>query len=69
MKERVIVFIDGSNFYHRLLDVLGHSRIDDYRLFFEKLVQNRDLVRIIYYIGKIHPKTGSTKKSGKKVLN
>lgn len=61
MKERVFVFIDGSNFYHRLVDLLGHSRLGNYADFLEGLMNdNQELVGVIYYIGKINPNTGST---------
>ena len=60
-KERVFVFIDGGNFYRQLIDLLGHSKLGDYSEFLEGLMTpNRELVEVIYYIGKINPNTGKT---------
>ncbi len=46
--ERVIVFIDGSNFYHGCRRAFGHTRVDIARLCAE-LTGSRDLVAIRYY--------------------
>lgn len=47
-KKRVMIFIDGSNFYHGLKNVLGKTNIDFQKLA-EKLCGERELVRIYYY--------------------
>lgn len=47
--ERVMVFIDGSNFYYGLLETLGHARID-FACFCDLLCgQKRRLIRAHYY--------------------
>ncbi|MCL0078479.1 NYN domain-containing protein [Dehalococcoidia bacterium] len=47
--ERVMVFIDGSNFYYGLLETLGHARID-FACFCDLLCgQKRRLVHAHYY--------------------
>lgn len=43
-----MIFIDGSNFYHGLKNVVGKTNIDFQRLA-EKLCGERELVRIYYY--------------------
>ncbi len=53
MFDRVMVFIDGSNFYHGKRDVLGNVGID-YRCLVKKLVGERRLVRVYYYIPMIN---------------
>lgn len=52
--ERVAVFLDGNNFYHRLRDSELNFRNllqFDYRKFAEWLAQGRKIVRLTYYIG------------------
>ncbi len=45
---RVMIFIDGSNFYHGMRDILGRVNVD-YRKLIEKLTRRRYLVRAYYY--------------------
>jgi len=49
--ERVVIFIDGSNFYHGLKAKIGRTGIDFYK--FAKLLcrddDDRKLIRIYYY--------------------
>lgn len=47
-KERVAIFIDGSNFYHGLKDYIGNTKID-FTKFAELLCGNRELIRTYYY--------------------
>lgn len=46
--ERVIVSIDGSNFYHLCRDNFSHTAVDIGR-FVDGLMRGRQLVRIYYY--------------------
>ena len=46
--ERVMIFIDGNNFYHELKGTFGRSDID-FTKFCRKLAGNRTLVRTYYY--------------------
>jgi uncharacterized LabA/DUF88 family protein len=47
-KKRVMIFIDGSNFYHGLKNVVGKVNINFQKLA-EKLCGERELIRIYYY--------------------
>ena len=50
--ERVIIFIDGSNFYHLLKDIFGKSKTlmnFDFENFTKFIVKDRRLVRTYYY--------------------
>ncbi len=52
MTEKIIVFIDGSNHYHIIKDLVGKSKkiIDfDFEKFVELFLEKRKLVRIYYY--------------------
>lgn len=46
--ERVVIFIDGSNFYHGLKAQFGKANID-FKKLNEKLIGNRKLIRCYYY--------------------
>jgi len=50
-KERIIVFIDGSNLYHLVKQLCPNKRQLDFNFqkFLSKIVGNRDLVRVYYY--------------------
>lgn len=48
MAERVMVFIDGSNLYHSLKEGFGRTDLD-FKVFVQKLVGDRYLVRAYYY--------------------
>ncbi len=63
-KERVIIFLDGSNFYHRLKDpeldlrqLLGF----DYKRFAQWLAHRRPIVDCIYYVGLVRKEPGNPK--------
>lgn len=63
-KERVIIFLDGSNFYHRLKDaelnlkqLLGFS----YKKFAEWLAHGRHIVKCVYYVGLVRKEKGNSK--------
>lgn len=59
MKKRIFVFIDGSNFYHGLKEIVKPSELTAYYDFFDFLVgKYRKLEGIIYYVGKINKDTG-----------
>src|SRR3989344_2196131 len=56
-KERVIILIDGSNFYHYAKELGFQLQIQfDYKGFGEKLADGREIVSATYYIGKIRAK-------------
>jgi len=48
VSDRVMVFIDGSNFYHHLKSSFGRTDLDYYCLS-QKLAGSRTLVRTYYY--------------------
>ncbi len=60
--HRVLVLIDGSNFYHRT-DEIGVSTFIrfDYRRFAEWLAEGRPIVEKIYYTGTIRKQEGNAK--------
>ncbi len=47
-KERVAIFIDGSNFYHGLKACIGNTKVD-FAKFSQLLCGDRELVRAYYY--------------------
>lgn len=47
-KERVAIFIDGSNFYHGLKICIGNTKVD-FSKFSQLLCGSRELVRAYYY--------------------
>ena len=47
-RERVMVFIDGNNLYHSLKHVVGRTNLD-FQQFAERLVSDRQLIRVYYY--------------------
>ena len=51
--ERALLFIDGSNFYHHARDIGISTGNLDYRILAHKLILDRQLVGIRYYVGKI----------------
>ena len=63
-KERVIVILDGSNFYHRLKDkeINFTNILDfDYRGLAEWLSHGRKIIRCTYYIGLVRKELGNRK--------
>ena len=56
-EERVAIFIDGSNFYHRMRDELGSARID-FGKFAGLLAGERTLVRTYYYNAAVRQEDG-----------
>jgi len=50
-KERVIVFIDGSNLYHLVKQICPNKRQIEFNFdkFIKKIVGNKNLVRVYYY--------------------
>lgn len=65
--DKAIVFIDGSNFYFRLKDLVSgldgrHSLLNfDYASFSKWLVGTDELVEVRYYIGKLRRQKNSEK--------
>jgi len=62
--KRVVVFLDGSNFYHRLRDneldlkqLLGFN----YKRLAEWLAGGRTIVHCIYYVGLVRKENGNSK--------
>lgn len=47
-RERVMIFIDGSNLYHSLKSQFGHTDLN-FEAFCRKMIGDRNLVRIYYY--------------------
>lgn len=57
--DRVIVFIDGSNFYYGLKENLGFTNIDFYH-FAQMLAGNRKYIRTYYYNVRLDAKEGES---------
>ena len=51
--ERALLFIDGSNFYHHARGIGIATGSLDYRILARKLILDRQLVGIRYYVGKV----------------
>ena len=51
--ERAFLFVDGSNFYHALHDIGISTSELNYSAFAQKLILDRDLVGIRYYVGEV----------------
>lgn len=66
-KNRVLVFIDGNNFYYKLKDFASEKTevlklLDfDYQEFAKNLVKDSNLVEIRYYVGAIKRQNGENK--------
>lgn len=70
--RRAIVFVDGSNWYHKVRKLLNHSPLSgiveikppvdfDLRGFAKKLIEPDVLIELRYYIGKIRRTKGDSK--------
>lgn len=59
--NRVLVLIDGANFYRNLKSLNLASMHFKFRPFVEKLAEARNLVGIQYYIGQLRKKAGDPK--------
>jgi len=55
MSERVVVFVDGSNFYFGCKELLGNARIDFNKLS-QLLTNGRNLIRTYYYNAPVNKK-------------
>ena len=63
-KKRVIIFLDGSNFYHRLKDPeLDFKQLlaFDYKKFAQWLAHGREIVDCIYYVALVRKEAGNIK--------
>lgn len=58
--ERVVIFIDGSNFYFGCKSLLGRANVDFYRLSL-LLAGNRKLIRTYYYNVPLNKESDETK--------
>ena len=60
MEERIMIFVDGSNFYFGLKEMFRrYPEIEkglDYYKLAKILSHNRKLIRIYYYIGQVQEK-------------
>lgn len=58
-KERIVILVDGSNFYHYTKGLeLSHLLDFDYKRFGEFLSRDRTVVSATYYIGKMRERVG-----------
>lgn len=56
--EKVVIFIDGSNFYHGIRDNLGKDANIDFERFGKLLTGERKLVRTYYYNAPVRKEDG-----------
>lgn len=64
VKQKCIIFIDGSNFYFKLKDLGLHNLLEfDFTKFAKHLSRKHKLVNVCYYVGRI--KQDGTTKSDK----
>lgn len=67
MKNRVFVFIDGSNFYHKLKELAPKTKDKifllsfDFRSFAERLIKPGKMAEIHYYIGAVKQEKNNLK--------
>ncbi len=58
-KERIVILVDGSNFYHYTKGFsLTHLLEFNYKEFGDFLARGREIVSATYYIGKMREKSG-----------
>ena len=61
-REKVAVFIDGSNLYYKLKDLeIQHTTEFNYLGLAKKLARDRDMVYLGYYVGAVRAKPGDVK--------
>lgn len=62
-EKRVAVYIDGSNFYHKLKDLRVENTTDfDYSAFSNFLARGRQIISCRYYVGVVRVKKNNIKK-------
>lgn len=62
MPERVVILVDGSNFYHRLRELgLSHLLTFNYKAFGQFLTGKDQLLQSTYYIGAVRAKADDQK--------
>jgi len=49
MKERIVIFIDGRNFYHSIKGLSRRGLSVNFREIIKRLSENRDLICVFYY--------------------
>ncbi len=60
-QHKSIILIDGSNFFFKLKDLKLHNLLNfDFGSFSRYLTKNQEIVKVIYYVGKV--RTDGTKK-------
>jgi len=61
-KERVAIYIDGSNLYHKLKDLgVPNTTSFNYSGLCDKLARGREVISYRYYVGAIRAKVGDAK--------
>ena len=65
--ERIMIFIDGSNFYHGLKQEFGSAKIDMGKLV-DKLCDGRRLMRVYYYNAPVGQQDDSSRYRGQQAF-
>jgi len=60
-KERISIFIDGSNFYHNIKKLLKENERINYQKLIQALVKDRRLINSFYYVASLDPKVNFEK--------
>ncbi len=60
-KDRVVIFIDGNNFYHGVKRILRSDERIDYQKLINILLENRYLVNAFYYVAPLDKEAGYEK--------
>ena len=61
MRERVAIFIDGSNFYFGCKDLLGKAQVDFYKFSQILVTPERELIRTYYYNAPVNRASDETR--------
>lgn len=60
--ERILILIDGSNFYHRLKEIGCKNLLAfDFSAFLRHLIKKNKLIKAGYYVGVIRTEVGNSK--------
>lgn len=71
--DRALIFIDGSNFYYKLKEIVFSTTDDlrlmnfDYQKFFKDLIKENTLAGARYYIGSVKRQDGENKEKSEKL--
>ncbi len=59
--ERILILIDGSNFYHSIKKIIKEDEVINYNNLISMLVENSNLVGVFYYVAKLYKNVDSVR--------